>query len=242
MKRIRFMLLGFAVVLTAAIAAKGSRNFVSSSSQYAALQSAAATNYPATFSVWFNANSTNAAGTVMVVQDKDDTARFALFSLAGGGFQVGVTPTNGGLSYNAISPAGYPSNTWVHVCAVFASSVSRILYVNGTQVASNTDTAVVGPSVVFDSTHIGTRSLSGTLGTFVNGQISYAAIWRSALNAVQVSALASGVDPRAVSSMAPTMLVPFWGEASPEINMSGTAISLTNSPAKGTSDPRIYRP
>jgi len=242
MTRIVFILLGCGFALMAAMAAKGSRNFVSSSSQYAALQSAAVTNYPATFSVWFNANSTNAAGTVMVVQDKDDTARFALFSLAGGGFQIGVTPTNGGLSYNAISPSVYPSNTWVHVCAVFASSVSRILYVNGTQVASNTDTAVVGPSVVFDSTHIGTRSLSGTLGTFVNGQIAYAAIWRSALNAVQVSALAAGVDPRMVGSTSPTFFAPFWGEASPEVNISGTAISLTNSPAKGASDPRIYRP
>jgi len=178
----------------------------------------------------------------MVVQDKSNTARFALFSLAGGGFQIGVTATNGGTAYNAISPSGYPSNTWVHVCAVFASSTSRILYVNGIQVTNNTETAAFGPSVVFNATHIGTRSLSGTLGTFVNGQIAYAAIWQSALTAGQIAALASGVDPRRASSTAPTFCAPFWGETSPEINVSGAPIALTNSPAKGASDPRIYRP
>lgn len=231
-----------AILMAVSLAAYASRNFIAASSQYAALQSAAVTGYPATFSAWFNANSTNATGTIVVVQDSANTARFGLFSLAGGGFQVSVTATNGGAGYNAVGVGGNPSNTWIHVCAVFSSSTLRSLYVNGTFVTNDTQQAVMSPSVTFNSTHVGTRALSGALGTYVDARLADVCIWPAALAAGQITALAAGADPRTVSSTAPTFYAPFWGEASPEINLSGAAIALTNSPAKGTTDPRIYRP
>lgn len=242
MKCFFLAMLGVAMTLAISPVVKASRNFASGSSQYAALQSAAVTGYPATVATWYNPNSTGAAYAIVIVQDKTGTARFGLFGLTGGSIQIDVIPTNSGSGFNTISPLGYSSNTWTHICGVWESSTSRKLYVNGVPVATNTVSAPMSPSAAFNATYVGTRGSLGTLGTFLNGQVAQVAIWNVALTDGQVASLASGVDPRRASSTPPTFYAPLWGEASPEINVVGTAISLTNSPTKGSSDPRIYRP
>ncbi len=219
---------------------KASRNFSSSSSQYAALQSAAITGYPATLSAWVRPSSTTATYAVLSVQNKAESARFAILALAGGAFRLDVIPTNNGVGFALQSPSSYAAGSWYHVCAVFESSTSRNLYVNGVNVTNDTVSAPMTNAAGINVTYIGTRGNNGPLGLYADAQIRSVSIWAAALNANQVSALGAGMDPRAVSSTAPVFYAPLWGEASPEINVVGAAVSLTNSPTKGSSDPRLY--
>jgi len=86
-------------------------------------------------------------------------------------------------------------DVWNHVAAVFASSASRLAYLNG--VAGTVNTTDVTPATTPDRTAIGVQIKSD--GSRSNGAtveyLSEAAIWNVALTAAEILQLAAGYSP-----------------------------------------------
>jgi hypothetical protein len=231
----------FLIPLSIACAVFGTREF-NGSSQYGALQLPAVTGYPVTMSIWARANSTNNSGILLCVQKSTHTARFAIYLQQAGYFRCDVIPTNGFPGWTLQSPSPYPSNTWHHICSVWASPTLRSLYVDGALATSSNDPAPMEPTPGIDVTYLGARGSVGSLGLFATAEMVDAAVWNIALTAAQVAALGAGADPRMVSSTPPTFYAPLYGESVFEPNLVGVAITMSNGPAKGPSGPGIYRP
>lgn len=216
-----------------------SRDF-NGSSQFAQLAAAPAAT-PLTLAAWVRTDTTGGSGKSIV-------------AVCGAGFHYQLLGQStalgkwycasraGGSEYYAASTTSVSTGVWVHVAAVFASATSRAIFVNGVSEGSNTTSAT--PTLV--RTAIGSRNdgaVPGATPSYFDGQIAHVAIWRAALAASQIAGLAAGLSPLVVSSTAPWLYAPLWGEAFPEVNVAGTSITLspTGSEApKGASDPRFY--
>jgi hypothetical protein len=133
------------------------------------------------------------------------------------------------VTVTALSTTVATADTWSHACAVFTSTTSRDIYLNGADKQSNTTSNAPGAP---NRTNIGCRQTtsSGRTNYFI-GDIAEVAIWHTALTGSEVLALYSGVLPRLI---APIYLVgywPLWGLHNPEIDVnssiSGTINNMT---------------
>lgn len=143
----------------------------------------------------------------------------------------------GGLSH-AISSSSVTATTWHHGLAVYASTTSRQVYLDGVAGTENTDTKDPG----LDTFVIGAgRRQSGFISHF-NGQIAEAGMWSVALSSADAAQLAAGVSPLMVR---PDALLAYWplhGRTSPEIDVKGgNNLTLTNTPATANHSPIIKR-
>ena len=94
-------------------------------------------------------------------------------------------------SASALSSSQYSNLTWHHAGAVFASDSSRICYLDG--VAGIEDTTNRTPANL-DTTAIGALCRS-SVTWYMSGRIAEIGIWKAALTADEMSALAAGYAP-----------------------------------------------
>jgi hypothetical protein len=214
------------------------RTFAAASSQYLIAASAAVSAEPFSMACWFKpVNATTSQYTLMSFGTNGGTLRHML--VAGDTVNpVAVTfSVDGGGPASSVTTGQYTAGAWHHAGGVWASSASRIAYLNG--VAATEDTT--SKTVTMDRTLIGAR-INTTAGVFMDGDVAEAAIWGAALTAAEMASLADGIAPTAVR---PDSLVGYWpliGRASPEYDVvGGLAMTLTNTPTTGA-HPRIYRP
>lgn len=147
-----------------------------------------------------------------------------------------VNASAGAVNVSGVSTS---SGTITHVAAVFTSTSSRSIFVNGANKVTET---TANTADGFNNVVIGARK-STSFGAFWSGLVAEAAIWSVALTDAEIASLASGATPFMVRPASLVFYAPLTGrETATEWNYIGTPVSLTNSPADGTSHPRIYRP
>lgn len=226
------------LVLTGVVAYSG-RLFVLASSQSAISTGTvpgAPIYEPITFSCWVRCSTTNNNMAIMTLQTNPtataSTGRRFLGVLGSSGFSGQWTIDCLDAGTRVLGSQIVPGQLY-HVAAVFASTTDRRLYVDGTLDGADTDAPSGDP-------HQGHRLLVGmrfttaaSYGQFFDGVISEVAMWNIELTQAQITAIAKGVDPRAVSSTQPIVYWPMYGNASPEPGWHGISPSLTlsNSPA-----------
>jgi hypothetical protein len=196
-----------------------SRNFGGTADYYELSAVPAIT--PMTFACWAKMPATSGAYQIIGTGHSSTTNSYQYLSVSAGAVFAG-SRQNGSATVST-SIAGVPTNTWFHACAVFASTSSRISYLNGTAATENTSAS----TPVIDRTAIGVRRSGGTLSTYMAGQLAEAAIWTAALTSGEIAALASGVNLRLIR---PSSLWAYWpllGLNSPEPDWSGNIRNIT---------------
>lgn len=134
----------------------------------------------------------------------------------------------------ARSSSAYSLNTWTHVCGVFSSATSREIYVNGSNVGSNSASRT---PVAFNRINIGVYRQGG-FNAFdaLNGRISQVAIYNKALSSPEINSLAKGFSANRVTPQSLKVFVPltrgFSDYMGTSFSQEGTVSVIEN--------PRIY--
>lgn len=174
-----------AVAMLIGFACHAQRTFVAASSQWA--QGAWTDSGTQTWSVWLQIAATNA--TLPAVGTTrgwvgDNHYRLLFYS---SGLLL-FSERDGGSPRSSISNTLPVINSWMHLGARFIGATNRILWVNGTACA--VDTNLVSPTSL-DEVYIG-RIRTSTSPYHFGGKIAEPAIWNAALTDAEISQLASG--------------------------------------------------
>lgn len=162
------------------------------------IEAALGANYdvPITLACWFNSDTTNSARCLMSLASGStaENTSPALSLRLSGANQVLATTSSGGGSNSSNTAGTISLTTWHHGAARFASTASRIAYLDGVAGATDTVTRAVGANL--DNLLLGQGS-GGTYNaaTPFNGRIAEAAVWSAALDAAEIEALARGYRP-----------------------------------------------
>jgi hypothetical protein len=144
----------------------------------------------------------------------------------------------GGLSAvvaEAVSTSGFSTNTWAHGCAVFTSTTSRTVYLNGGSSATNTTNVSTNANTV-DKTAIGCLGRATNVA-FFQGRVAEVGIWSVALTAEEVASLADGMT---CDKVRPSALV-FCAPIIRNIQDLRQAVTLTNNNTATVAEhPRVY--
>lgn len=178
------------------------RSFVGASSQYLEVGTTeVATAVPCTFACWFRTPGLSATGTLMT-SNADSTTN--AFSLEMNSSELLRATCNGG-GAAAVSVAATPDK-WHHACAVFATTSSRSVYLDG----ANKNTSSTGPftPVGIKTLNVGSaKTTSSIRQNFFTGNIAHAAIWKIALSDEEVLKIGRGYPHE---MMRPEHLVAYW--------------------------------
>jgi hypothetical protein len=181
---------------------------------------------------------------MMSVGVKEGNARVQL-TAAGAvtGDPIRVSSVTASSTINSADTAtGYTAGQWCHAAGVFASSTSRIAYINGGNSGSN---ATPTASSSWDTLLLGGRYVTSAIGFWFDGNIAEAAVWNVALTADEIAQLASGHCPLFVRPQALVHYVPGFGRAGAsggeEDWVGGLTLTQVNSPTVAD-HPRIIYP
>ena len=96
--------------------------------------------YPFAVSLWFNVPNITASFYLFAISDINTNNAYFAIAAAGGisGDPVIAQVGDATAASFAQSSAGYAANTWQHVLAVFESTTSRAVYLNGANAGTNT--------------------------------------------------------------------------------------------------------
>ena len=132
---------------------------------------------------------------------------------------------------------GASSGSWIHLGMVCSSTTSRIIYKNGSSVATGTS-SLTPSSVSLMRIGAGSGSL-GSATSFWNGGLSHVSSWTAALTAAEMAELAAGQHPFFVR---PSSLASLHLDASTAVT-TGDHIggrSLSAVPAERSQRPAIF--
>ncbi|MBS2966973.1 LamG domain-containing protein, partial [Actinocrinis puniceicyclus] len=137
-----------------------------------------------TISAW--AKPTAAGGVLFSQDGTNDSALLVYPGPSSWIFGINNAATTG-WSFNSVGGGTISLNTWTHVVAVYnATTAAATLYLNGTAVASFTDTA---PPTTTGAFQLGDDFQTNTHNAYFNGQIADARTWSTALTPTQVAAI-----------------------------------------------------
>lgn len=227
------------LLLVLAIPAFAGREFLSSSTEFGA-KATSITTYPVTVSCWFFPYSTNANQVLAFFGDSGATQRRFLLYYTTGRVLTVDSIADGGGAFSASTTTTAATNAWHHALAIWDSSTSRRVYLNGSGASTNTSAATTTGLSTFA---IGARNNLGSWGVSWNGLIAEVAVWNVALTPGELVALNSGASPLTVRPASLVHYVPLTGQDSAnDWDLCGTQLGLTNSPAPSAYHPRIYNP
>lgn len=216
-----------------------SRLFVGSNSEYLSVAAARVTGHPCTLACWVYM-TTLAAGSdshiLSVANSATDGDLFSLFVDDPGG-QVGAyvaaDPTGAAITTSAVLTTG----TWHHTCAVFTSTTSRTIYLDGGNAATDTSNVNADPAGI-NRTGVGAL-LRLSIAGFTNGRLAHPGIWNAALNTNEIAALVKGVPPRLIRPASNVNYWPLPGLNSPEPDFGPNRdnLTLSGSPSRANDAP-----
>lgn len=189
-----------------------------STSNYIESTTGVITATPLTMCAWVN--TTSLAATQAAVGVYNSAATVASFRL--------IIQTTGAVSAAASGQQANTStglvttNTWAHVCGVFASSTSRAAYVNGANKA--TSATSVTPTGL-DRMSVGLARTNSPNSPFV-GSLAEVGYWSAALDDDEVAALGKGFSPRLIR---PSALVAYLPIIRDFVDVKGAGFAVTGS-------------
>jgi hypothetical protein len=199
--------------------------------QYISRTTAPVTATPLTIACWFNPNLLKDF-TLCAVNSISGGNWFALFTDNTG--KVNASTVSGGNPSTATTTANYTVGSWNHCCGVFASSISRTIYLDGANSVTNTQSRTPG---VINETIIGARRFNGIIGVYMDGRIAEVGIWNAALTANEVASLAKGMS---CDKVRPQSLV-FYAPLVRNLIDQKNGLTLTNNNgATIATHPRVY--
>lgn len=215
-----------------AVSAEAARTFVRASNQWISASTAAVSAEPLTLSVWFKTNDLTVNQIPLGLLRADATGgRYLNLRGATAGDPLAAISFDGSLG-QALSSGSVSSGVWTHGGAVFTSTSSRAVFLNG---AKNTDSTLITGATP-DNTLIGAFT-SGNSN--FSGELAEAAIWNVALTDDEMASLAAGCSPLRIR---PSALV-FYAPLSPGVFDYRQGVTLTNNNTSTViaDHPRIYR-
>lgn len=216
------------------------RTFVSGSSQYLEVDTAAITTYPFTMACWFNVTNATAFHTLMFIGDKDVGTYWTALAARGdiAGDRVGAYSSNygAGASQAAHTSTGFSVSTWHHACGTWTNASSRSAYIDGG--SKSTDANAVGAMANHDRTTIG-RAGDSSPSFYANGQIAETAIWDVVLTDAEVAILSIGYTPPFVRPENLILYLPLVRGNDQDI-VGGLSLTAFNTPTIGD-HPRTLR-
>jgi len=142
--------------------------------------------YPFTLLVWFNSNNVTATQTLIGFAD-NTVANMYLFLAAAGaisGDPIYFRLQNGTSIVVTQTTKAYSANVWNCAAIVCVKNTLRYIHLNGSNKITGTDTADIPTSL--NRTSIGRRATSSP-GLYLNGRVSFAAIWKRALTDAEIA-------------------------------------------------------
>jgi hypothetical protein len=216
-----------------------SRHFNGSSQYGVAAYSIGAT--PLTLCAWVKAGTTAGGGKCLVALCGTTAFHYQLLGLSTALGKWYCASRAGGSELYVASTTAPTTSAWVHLAAVFPSAATREIFVNGVSEGSGSGAATVSPARF----SIAVRTDGGIPAaspSYYEGDLADVCAFDVALSARQVASLAAGASPLMVARGNLRMYAPLWGEASTEPNFRGVGFTLTGSPTKGASRPRVFLP
>jgi hypothetical protein len=212
--------------------------FDDASSQFLKHNAVVKATAPLTMSAWFYADDLANTGYICSVCLRSTAAVTTIYGLRFRGDQGG-DPISAQYDGNVVlSSNSVSANTWHHGAAVFASTSSRSVYLDGTK-ASTADTVNVSGAT---STYIGAIGYNNTDTAFFSGRIAEVAIWGVALNDAFVDMLATGASPLIIPQHNLLAYWPLDGRVSPERDrVADFEMTLNNAPTYAD-HPRVLYP
>ncbi len=134
------------------------------------------------------------------------------------------------------SSSGYSLNTWHAVTGVFASAISRRIYLGGGNSQESLVFFLVG---AVDRTQIGGAGDS-TPDRFFSGSVVEAAIWNVALSADEVRILAAGYSPLCLTNRLGNLVL--YRDLIRPLNRPGIGPNMTATGTTVSDHPRVQTP
>lgn len=211
------------------------RLFATASSEYAEKTLGASMALPLTISAWFNPTDL-AANRAMVEVNVGVEAGCQLLIRTTGIIRARQAEASG-LADSSSSGSSVSTGVWSHGAAVFASTTSRTVYLNGTAGATATNT--IGGDT-YTLLTVAARYSASTRGEYFNGAVAEVGVWDVVLTADEITALSKGISPRFIRPASLKAYAPLIGRTSPEIELKGAGLTLSGSAA--VDHPRIFLP
>ena len=207
--------------------------FASASSQYLRTSSSPVSGVPLTLACWFRGNGTPATGVFWPIIVLNDTGSNDRVNIAVTGSNVTCAFVDDGVDAATATATGeYTSGSWIHGCAIHASSSSREIYVNG--VSKGTNTSALNSLSSFNRMTIGSNHIASA---FFNGSIAEVGVWNVALTASEIASLAKGVTCDQVRPQSLVFYAPLIRDL---VDLRGGLTITNNNTATVSAHPRVY--
>jgi len=207
------------------------RTFATEGVDYLENGAAVLTAVPLTISGWVRPASLGTTQVVIVLSEYNSSSNYFGIVIHTDGRPYAQTKDGGGGAFAITASAALSVGVWSLITAVFASTTSRSIYIEGGSKVTNTDSAT--PTSI-DRTLFGGRYNAGAGGApefVITGDAAEVGIWNVALSDAQVASLyvsaGVGIYPSAVQ---PSALQAYWkllGTDSPEPDEIGNAHPFT---------------
>jgi hypothetical protein len=150
---------------------------------------------PLTMACWFYSTNNANAQVMMSICESVDSDRFQLAALGNAaGKNISCYVEEGGANDNTCQTlTGYTVNKWHHAAAVYSSSTSRSVFIDGGSKDTGNNTSYVPQGI--NEILIGARRLNGSIGAAFFGLIAEVGIWNVALTDDEVLSLSKGFAP-----------------------------------------------
>jgi hypothetical protein len=211
------------------------------SSSYVSLGSGLLTAAPATLACFARTSITGVSQRLLGLHNSASASNrnYLRLGITAANEVVAVAADASGTS-DAASVATISANTWHHFCAVFGSTTSRSVYLDGANKV--TDSANRPAPTGVNRVAVGVDFVSGSAGNPLapsgTGLIAEVGIWNVALSDEDVAALAKGIPPIMIR---PQNLVAYLPLIRDLIDLKGNAFAITGS-LTAADHPRMYAP
>lgn len=181
---------------------------------------------PLTLACWFKVDTDGNGNTLVCLGNGSGSEIFRLAAA----MDVASDPirfraTNTGGSNHDFGGGTISLNTWYHAAIVVSGTgqAQRAVFLNGTKYTSaGANTRDITNATVIS---IGAMYQAGSYGADIDGKVAHVAVWDAALSDANITALAGGDNPLAVSA---TDLVAYWPLTADLVDVVAS-LTLTNS-------------
>ncbi len=213
-----------------------SRTFTLSDNRYLNSLTTPVTAAPFTIACWFYfTGSTGNDNCLVQIQDDGVAAHnFRIGKTTAEAIQMRVAAGTG-TNESAITSTTITANTWQHACGVVHSTTDRRVFLDGGGKGTNT---LDRTPANLDSIDIGNEGDSSPGDNWI-GRIAEVVIWNVALSDAEVAQIATGIPQWRVRPADVVAYYPLFGNADPEVDLSGNGNNLTlfNTPGVASHPP-----
>lgn len=234
-------LISFLLLIAGSVFA--SRQFTETSAQFMGSTTVPVATYPCTIAAWYKPSNNTSNHSIVYIGSTADARRFLLYRTGTSGGNVvraSSVPDGGGAGADAVGSTAVTDTTrWYHLAAVFESSTSRRVYVDG--VLDGTETTAI-TTTSLNRYAIGARGAPApTWGLYASAKIAEVGVWSVALTDAEILQLAKGANPQWVQRKALQSYVPLYTGLSPDLDLTGRTVGLTNAPTQSTDHPPVFQ-